>query len=190
MRRKKVIFILGYNGHKYDQFLTKFLLGRKYKVVYFDHNMSFGKIKVEKFAKQLQKYVNELRLEKGEKVSMIGFSVGGLISEYYLKFLDNKKVDKLITLCAPFKGSPLASIFFSDRKGMQEIQKHSAFLKKMNKKKLKGVKEKSIYCEEDIVVPHKSGKRGRSIRSYFFIHIVIPFWPPAILKVKKFLEEE
>tara|TARA_Y100000310_G_scaffold85798_1_gene82624 strand:- start:10122 stop:10691 length:570 start_codon:yes stop_codon:yes gene_type:complete len=189
MKRKKVIFISGYNGHKYDPFLIRLFLGRKFKILFFNHNMSFGKIKIEKFAKQLQGYVNRLKLEKGEKLSIIGYSVGGLIAEYYLKFLDNKKVDKLITLCAPFKGSPMASIFFSDRNGMKEIQKSSGFLKKLNKKKLNKIRSESIYCEEDIVVPNKSSKRGKSIRSYFFIHIIIQFWPPAILKIKRFLEK-
>tara|TARA_Y100000034_G_C6908659_1_gene422559 strand:+ start:6946 stop:7515 length:570 start_codon:yes stop_codon:yes gene_type:complete len=188
MKRKKVIFISGYNGHKYDSLLTKLLLGRKFRVMFFNHNMSFGKIKIKKFAEQLQRYINELKLEKGEKISIIGFSVGGLIAEYYLKFINNKKVDKLITLVSPFKGSPLASIFFTDRKGMKEIQKHSAFLKKLNKKKLKGIRQESIYCEEDIIVPSKLGKRAKSTRSYFFIHIIIPFWPPAILKIKRFLK--
>jgi triacylglycerol esterase/lipase EstA (alpha/beta hydrolase family) len=190
MKRKKVIFISGYNGHKSAPLLMRLFLGRKFKIISFNHNMSFGKIKVEKFAKQLQKYVNKLKLEKEEKVSIVGHSMGGVIAEYYPKFLDNNKVDKLITICAPFKGSPMASIFFSDRKGMKEIQKNSGFLKKLQKKKLRGVREESIYCEEDIVVPNKSGKRGSSIRSYFFIHIIIHFWPPVILEVKRFLEKK
>ena len=189
MRRKKVIFISGFNGNKYDAFLIKLFLRKRFKIIYFNHNMSFGKIKIERFAKQLKKFIDKLKLEKGEKISIIALSVGGLIAEYYLKFIDNKKVDKLITLCSPFKGSPLASIFFKERKGMREIQKHSTFLKKLNKKKLKRVKQESIYCEEDFVVPGKSGKYSKSKKSFFFIHIIIHFWPPTIFEIKRFLEK-
>lgn len=188
MNRKKVIFISGFNGHKYDSFLINLFLKNKFKIIYFNHNMSFGKIKIERFAKQLKKFIDKLRLEKGEKISIIALSVGGLIAEYYLKFIDNKKVDKLIALCSPFKGTPWASIFFKERKGMLEIQKHSVFLRKLNKKKLRKVKQESIYCEEDFVVPGKSGKYPKSKKSFFFIHIIIQYWPPAILEIKRFLE--
>jgi len=185
---KKVIFVTGFKGSRSDCFLLKLLLKKDFEVLYFDYDTSFNE-RIETIANQLKKFIEKIKLKKSEKLSIVGFSMGGLVAEYYLKFSDKKNIDKFITICSPFKGTPWASIFFKKRKGIKEIKEDSLFLKKLNKKKLKGIKQKSIYSEEDFIVPGESGKRGRKTKkSFFFFHPLAPSWPPIISEVKKFLK--
>jgi hypothetical protein len=183
-KMKKIIYIPGFGWHKFDYLLIKLFL-HNFKVCFFSYKRKLGQEKIENLAKQLNNFIKSLKLKKSEKVSIIAHSMGGLIAEYYLKFIDNKKVDKLITLCSPFKGTPWA--FLLDKKGIKEMKPNSCFLKKLNNKKLKNVKEESIYSEEDFIVPHKSGRHLKSKLTLFFIHPLITFWPPVILEARRFL---
>ena len=164
---------------------------KDFKFYYFKFKNKFGQRKIETLAEELKTFIDNLNLKKGEKISIIAFSVGGLISEYYLKFIDNKQVDKIITICSPFKGTPWASIFFKKRIGMRELQERSIFLKKLNKEKMpRTIKQESIWDEEDFIVPHKLAKQGKAKRTLFFLHPLIEFWPPTILEIKKFLQSK
>jgi triacylglycerol esterase/lipase EstA (alpha/beta hydrolase family) len=129
---KKVIFITGYLGSRLDYIFLEHSLKDKFELIYFDYNTTL-KSKIETIAKQLQKFINSTKLKKNEKISMIGFSVGGLISEYYLKFIDNKKVDKLITIYSPFKGTYLAYLSIKKFPGLCELKNNSPFIKKLSK---------------------------------------------------------
>jgi len=184
---KKVIFIPGFLGTKLDYKFLNYFLKDKFDLIYFDYDTRL-KDKIEVIAKKFRRFVNSIKLKKNEKIDIIALSVGGLISEYYLKFIDNKKVDKIVTIHSPFKGANFISLFSKELKGLQEIKKDSLFLKKLNKKHLIKVKELSLYSKYDYVVPGYSGKRGNSIKTYFFIHQLVHVWPPNVSKIIKFLK--
>ncbi len=182
---KKVIFVCGMSGGKRDMFLIKHIL-KDFNVIYFPYDVWLNET-IEQSAKRLEKFVNELNLNKKEKISIVSVSAGGIISEYYLKFLDNKKVDKIVTLCSPFKGTWLAELFFKGNKGLRELRKESPLLKKIQNKKLKNIKELNFWCYFDPIVPGKSARGENPRHTLFFLHWIIQFWPPVIYKIKEFL---
>lgn len=181
---KKVIFLPGFTGGKRDMWLTKKML-KNFEVLYFNYDTGLNK-KIEDIAKKLDYFVK--KNVKGEKASIVGLSAGGVIATHYLKFINNKKIDKLVTICSPLKGTWLTHLFSAKRKGLQEISLNSNFLEKLNSKKL-NVKSMSIYSYLDYLVPGNSGKTANSLHTLFFLHPIIQYNPYIINKVKKFLEK-
>ncbi len=182
---KKVIYVPGYAGGIRDIKALKKL--KDFEVIYFSYDTTL-KEPIEKIAGKLKKFIDNLKLEKGEKVNIVGMSAGGVVTAYYLKFLDNKKTDRFISLYSPFRGTHLASIPES-RKGLRQITRDSNFLKELAKKKIRGVKVKNVYSRFDFVVPGLSGMGQESWHSNFFMHPLATFWPPTIREVKKFFKE-
>lgn len=72
------------------------------------------------------------------KLSVIGYSKGGMIGRYYVNCLEgHKRVHTLITLATPHQGSPWVLLthlfgvgFFS--KGLRQMLPHSRFIKRLN----------------------------------------------------------
>jgi len=182
---KKVIFVAGMSGGKRDMFLVKKIL-KEFEVLYFPYNTKLTET-FEEYAKQLKNFIDKLKLKKNEKVSIVSFSGGGLIGEYYIKFLDKNKVDKIVTVCTPFKGSWIWRLYSQKRKGVQQARKNSNLLKKIASKEIKPVKELNLWCWFDPLVLGTSGKASNPKHSLFFLHWIIQFWPPIIYDIRKFL---
>ena len=185
---KKVIFIPGMSGGRRDMYIIKKKLSG-FELIYFPYDVWLNK-SIVKYSKELKIFINKLKLKKEEKVSIIGLSAGGIIARYYLEFIDSKNVDKLVTVCSPFKGSYFTiftSFFLKKHKGIQDLRKDSKILKKINKKKLKGIKEKNFYCILDILIPGDSGKGLNPEHTWFFFHNIIHWWPTLANKIRKFL---
>lgn len=74
------------------------------------------------------------------RISIIGYSKGGLIGRYYVNCLGgNKRVHTLITLATPHQGNPWVLLphlfgigFFS--KGLRQMLPRSPFIKKLNRR--------------------------------------------------------
>jgi hypothetical protein len=187
---KKVIFVPGFYGGKYQIWLIKIIL-KNFELIYFQYNTTL-KESIEKIAKQLKNFINNLKLNKEEKVDIIGLSAGGIIIDYYLKFIDNKKINKFISICSPFKGTYLANIYslFLKSKGLQQLKSNSIFLKELFKKRLNNIKVENIWCLFDLIVPGTSAKGINPKHTYFFLHWFIQYWPPVIFEIKRFLNEK
>jgi len=187
---KKVIFVDGFYSSGIGSYLfMKTLMRSNFMMIPFKYE-SRGYEKIESIAKKLKFFIDDLKLKKNEKISIASFSMGGLISIYYLKFLDSKRVDKLVSIFSPFHGTFWADIFFKNRPAVKEMAINSKFLKKLNKKKLnKSIKHLNIYSPEDFVVPGNSGKylKSDSVRVFFFMHPFALFWPKLIYNVRNFL---
>ncbi len=94
------------------------------------------------------------------KLSIVGHSKGGLIGQYYIKFLGGiKRVKTFIMLGTPHQGNPwamLASLtplgFFS--KGLRQMSPVSDFIKNLRGTAFpKHIKVFSIYSRDDTVCP-------------------------------------
>ncbi|MDE1848480.1 MAG: hypothetical protein KGH55_00400 [Nanoarchaeota archaeon] len=161
---------------------------KNFEVIYFPYDTTLRK-SITEYALQLKSFINNLNLTRKEKVSIFSLSAGGIIASYYTKFLDKKRVNKLVTVCSPFGGSWIR-IFFRKRRGAQELGPNSILLKRLANKKNKFIKEFNLWCFLDPLVPGTSGKGDNSKHTLFFLHWVIQFWPPIILRAKDFLEED
>jgi len=89
-----------------------------------------GDAPIETLAKQVATFV-DATLGPQQPFHLIGFSMGGLISRYYLQRLGGlARVKKFIAICAPHNGTLLA--LGSDRTGVKQMRPHSPFLTDLN----------------------------------------------------------
>jgi len=183
----KVIFIPGFLRKTGAPAPLKRVLGKNFEVIDFVYDTS-GRTKIEVLAKRLKKFIDKIHLEKEEKINIIAFSMGGLIASYYSKFIDNKKISKLITVATPFRGSHWATRFFSKRNAIKQMRPRSFFLKRLNKKKFTRIKQESFWDKYDLIVGGSSAKYGHSKRFNFFLHPFASYWPPLINRIEKELE--
>ena len=86
---------------------------------------------LEKLAQQLKEQINKAYGTE-KRFSMVGFSMGGLVSRYYLQELGGaKRCDQLITLSTPHHGTRVAKLYPS--KGARQMRPGSDFLKNLEK---------------------------------------------------------
>ena len=83
---------------------------------------------------ELTKSLNELIIKKyGSKkeIDILGFSMGGIIGSYWLKYFDgNKRTKKFITIGSPHKGTLTAQLVpWFPLKGISEMKINSKLLK-------------------------------------------------------------
>jgi len=104
----------------------------KYSIDYFAPTLKhdFGKVSII----DLTKFLNELIINKyglHKEIDLLGFSMGGIIGSYWLKyFKGNKRIKKFITVGSPHKGTLTAQI--APRfplKGISEMKINSKLLK-------------------------------------------------------------
>ncbi len=181
---KRVVFITGFLGGGVS--VIKKIFGEKFYIINFHYDNS-GKKKIEVIAGRLKKFIDKLFLKKAEKIDIIAFSMGGLIASYYCKFIDNKKINMLVTISTPFRGAFLGKMF-SGRDAVKQMCPNSSFLKKLNRKKFTRIKQKSFWDRDDFVVSGNSARYGHSRRFNFFFHPFATYWPPLINAIKKELE--
>jgi triacylglycerol esterase/lipase EstA (alpha/beta hydrolase family) len=186
---KKIVFISGLSGKRRNVFLVKRIL-KNFDVEYFEYDTKLVE-KIQTLAKKLKEFIDKIKLRKNEKIGIIGISAGGIIAHYYLKFLDNKKVGKIVTLCTPFKGTYLPRLYSKKRKGLQQLRSNSRLLKKINSKELaKGIKERNYWSFFDPVVPGTSGRGSNPTHTFFFLHWVIQYRFFTVLRIRKFFREK
>jgi triacylglycerol esterase/lipase EstA (alpha/beta hydrolase family) len=97
-------------------------------VVSMDLRPNDGSAPLEALARQVAHQVQLLRTQSGvEKVDVVAFSMGTLVSRYYLQRLGGKaEVRKFVSISGPHRGTWTA--FFSGKKGAQQMRPNSPFL--------------------------------------------------------------
>jgi len=180
---KKVIFIYGFTGTNRDSQTAKKVLDN-YNVICFEYNSGL-KQPLEEIAEELDNFIISKTNQK-EKVNLVGVSAGGIIATYYTKFVSPNKVDKLATICSPFKGTYVPTFYTKKREGLKELEYNAPFLKKLNYKKLENDKIINFYSLLDYLVPGNSGKGENPVHTWNFIHFTVS-WDRSILKkIKEF----
>ncbi|MEO1620140.1 MAG: alpha/beta fold hydrolase [Cyanobacteria bacterium J06632_3] len=89
-----------------------------------------GDAPIEYLAEQVSDFVNH-RLGPCQPFNLLGFSMGGLVSRYYVQRLGGlERTHTFITVSAPHRGTALA--FGSYRYGIRQMRPGSAFIKALN----------------------------------------------------------
>lgn len=89
-----------------------------------------GDAPIEALAAQVATFI-KTTFDPEQPIHLIGFSMGGLISRYYLQRLNGlTRVKTFIAISAPHQGTILA--FGSNRPGVQQMRPNSPFLKDLN----------------------------------------------------------
>lgn len=111
-----------------------------------------GDAPLELLAQQLANFINQ-HLGEQQPFDLVGFSMGGLISRYYVQRLGGlERVQRLVTVSAPHQGTALG--LFSDRFGIQQMRPNSPFLRSLNQDihQLKRLHFVSLWTPFDLLI--------------------------------------
>lgn len=104
---------------------------RGFNVYTIDLIPSFGSADLRDLALQLKQFIDAQFLSQ-EKIILLGFSMGGLVTRYYLQRLHGlTKVDRYVSISAPNHGTNLA--YFLPLKGIKQMRPNSEFLQDLNR---------------------------------------------------------
>jgi triacylglycerol lipase len=131
-----------------------------------------GRCGLDELAKQLATFIEE-KVPRG-KFDLVGFSMGGLISRYYVQRLDRgRRVDHFVTLAAPHNGTVMAG--FNRLPGVLQMRRGSPFIRDLSRDQddLKRVKFTSFYTPFDLmIIPARSSElpQARNVRIWALTH--------------------
>lgn len=116
---------------------------------------------LDELAHQIADYV-ETHFKLSQKINLVGLSMGGLVSRYYVQRLGGvKRVKRLITISSPHNGTWMA--YLLPLKGCQQMRPNSVFLQDLNSdlEVLQEVQFASIWTPYDfVIVPGASSQVG------------------------------
>ena len=85
---------------------------------------------LEHLAKQLRDFINAELPNQKIPIGLVGFSMGGLVSRYYLQELSgHQRVSHFFSIAAPHHGTIMA--YFSTRLGAKQMRPNSLFLQNL-----------------------------------------------------------
>lgn len=111
-----------------------------------------GDAKLETLAEQVADFAHQ-RLGSQQPFDLVGFSMGGLVSRYYVQRLGGLgRVQRLTTVSAPHQGTVLG--WFSDRPGVRQMRPGSPFLTELNRDahQLKTLQVMSLWTPYDLLI--------------------------------------
>ncbi len=147
--------------------MRRFFEDKGYITLALDLEPNGGEVSLAHSAEQIKKFVDE-RLPVGQKFDLIGFSMGGIISRYYVQRLGgNKRVNNLVLISAPNHGTFWAYFAAKIRlgEGVKEMRPDSKFLKNLNRtlvEDLKNVRCLSLWTVFDLMIVPSWSSRLRN----------------------------
>ncbi|WP_373481232.1 esterase/lipase family protein [Geminocystis sp.] len=154
---------------KVFEIMTSYFQKKGYKTYTIDLIPNLGTADLRDLAQQVKEYIdNQFTTE--EKIILLGFSMGGLVTRYYLQRLNGtEKVEKYINISAPNNGTNLA--YFLPLKGIKQMCPDSDFLRDLNtdvKESLNKIKCLIIWTPFDMmIIPANSSLLGIGIEVSF-----------------------
>ncbi|MTJ12959.1 triacylglycerol lipase [Anabaena sp. UHCC 0187] len=116
---------------------------------------------LDKLAQQVANYI-AATFEPEQPLDLVGFSMGGLISRYYIQRLGGiERVQRFITISSPHKGTVIA--YGSWLPGCMQMRPHSPFIEDLNSdvQMLKQLNFTSIWTPYDLmIIPAESSQIG------------------------------
>ncbi|MER3434650.1 MAG: lipase [Leptolyngbya sp. ERB_1_1] len=92
---------------------------------------SNGDCELDRLAEQLAEFI-AANLLTGQPIDLVGFSMGGLVSRYYLQRLGGiEKVQRFVSISAPHNGTIAA--YLSQRPGCLQMRPNSEFINDLNR---------------------------------------------------------
>jgi triacylglycerol lipase len=131
-----------------------------------------GEARLEDLAVQLAAFAD--RELPGRKFDLVGFSMGGLVSRYYVQRLGGAaRVEHFVTMATPHNGTHMANL--RRRPGYVQMRPGSDFLRDLDRDAatLRQLKFTSFYTPLDtIIVPARSSvmPQARNVRMWASIH--------------------
>ena len=154
------------------RWLARYLRSEGWEVHTLNLTPNWAQKGIEPLAAQIDTYA---QAQFGSRrFDLVGFSMGGLVSRYYMQRLGGlERVDRFVTLSAPHHGTVLANLI--PNRGCREMRPGSPFLQDLAQDagKLEAVKFTSLYTPFDLVIlPQRSSEmpQANNIRMSVAIH--------------------
>ncbi len=139
--------------------LKPFLESRGFQVYSLDMVPSNGEAPLDVLAGQLANFIDRT-FPPDQRLDLLGFSMGGIISRYYLQRLGGlDRTDRLVTVSSPHNGTTMAEFGFLP--GAKQMRVGSEFLQDLNRDvdRLAQIQFTSIWTPLDaIIVPAASSR--------------------------------
>lgn len=160
-----IVFVHGIwkNGSAF-KIMSDHLKQHGFKTFAIDLIPNDGSVSLEVLSEQLSAFIEKI----GPLVDLVSFSMGGLVSRYYIQRLDgDRSVRRFITIGSPHHGTWTASL--SGLPASQQMRVNSPWLKHLNEDVDSLLKHNvlSIWTPFDLmIIPRESAKLpvGRDIR--------------------------
>lgn len=111
--------------------LSAYLEHLGWSVYRFDLIPNNGKLPLEKLADQLATRIEET-LDPSASFDLVGFSMGGIVSRYYIQRLGGcERVQKFVTISSPHRGTWTA--YATLQPGCMQMRPNSEFLQDLNR---------------------------------------------------------
>lgn len=177
MERNPVLLVHGIFRRKsvFKQ-MSAYLSSLGWEVHSFDLKPSNARLGLDKLAEQISAYVTD-NFAPNQPIDLVGLSMGGLVSRYYVQKLGgNERVKRFVTIASPHYGTWLAySLPFA---GCVQMRPGSVFLQDLNQELeiLAKVNFTYIWTPYDfIIVPAQSSRLGigQEIKLPIFAHAMM-----------------
>jgi triacylglycerol lipase len=151
-RKNPVLLVHGiWDSGKKFQTLQPYLEAQGWQVSTIDLKPNNGDATLELLAQQVAARVQQ---QYGhQQIDLVGFSMGGIVSRYYLQRLNGlAQVQRFVTISSPHYGTLTA--FGSPKPGAQQMRTNSPFLKDLNKDmvRLEAIQVTSIWTPFDVMI--------------------------------------
>ena len=153
--------------------MARYLRAQGWDAKTMSYRPNWGQKGLEELARQVAQFVAE-NYAPGEKIDLVAFSMGGLVSRYYLQRLGGlDRVQRYVTISAPHRGTLLA--YLIPNPGCRQMRFGSAFLRDLESDadRLAQLEFTTIWTPLDaIIVPPRSSvmPQARSERLVIALH--------------------
>jgi triacylglycerol lipase len=141
--------------------IASHLRGLGWKVYDIDLTPNSGDAKLEVLAQQVADLVERI-FPPNQPIDLLGFSMGGLVSRYYIQRLGGiDRVQRFISVSAPHNGTVAA--YFTTRAGCIQMRPNHQFIQDLNDDvdRLKQLNITSIWTPFDLMIlPARSSQLG------------------------------
>lgn len=173
MKRNPVVLVHGiWNTAEIFSVLRAHLEREGWQVHALSMQPNNGDAPLEELAEQVKHFVDE-RLEPAQRFDLIGFSMGGLVSRYYVQRLDGlSRLERFVTVSAPHNGTILG--WFSHRYGVRQMKPKSPFIQDLNQDitRLSQVQFFSLWTPFDLLIlPPRSSAVSEAVGRTFRLKV-------------------
>jgi triacylglycerol lipase len=151
-----------------------------------------GQTGLPALARQVSDYVDKT-FPNGQKIDLVGFSMGGIVCRYYLQRLKGTEhVDRFVSISAPNHGSWVA--YLGQTEGCVQMRPGSEFLKELNTDTtaLGEVQMTCLWTPLDLMILPSSSSRmpiGKEMRRWSLAHPLMILQPSRLKDVASALKE-
>ncbi|NER33353.1 MAG: alpha/beta fold hydrolase [Oscillatoria sp. SIO1A7] len=169
--------------------MSAYLRERGWSVYSFDFVQKYGTLGLDELAEQLKSYI-EKTFPPEQRLNLVGLSMGGIVSRYYLQRLGGiERVERFITISSPHHGTWMA--YLLPTLPCVQMRPNSQFLQDLNRDAivLEQVNFVSTWTPWDfIIVPGSSSQLGdKTIELPVFTHACMARHPKSLETVERSL---